>query len=173
MAALDIVVCKYCKMKFNKKQEPWVKISTRYAHQSCYEQVLKQQEKELAEKQALQALQEYIMKLYDIDFIPPFIQKQIKEFKEKYKFTYSGMHKSLIWFFEIQKKPFDKNKGIGIIPYIYKDAEQYYYTIYLAKLQNKDTESIKNSITIIQIPSPKVQRKTFLIDYNIDTEGDN
>ena len=61
-----------------------------------------------------------------------------------YDFTYSGMLKSLKWFYEIKHNDKDSSNGrIGIIPYIYKDAYDYYYNLYLAQQRNKDIENSK------------------------------
>jgi|GEM_PF-3128065 len=41
--------------------------------------------------------------------------------------TYIGMIRALEWFYVIQKKPISKaKKNIGIVPYVYKDAQDYY-----------------------------------------------
>ena len=65
------------------------------------------------------------------------------------------MQKALHYFYEI--KGGDKSKangGIGIIPYVYKDAYNYYYNLWLAKQKNSDIE--------VQLYIPKV--KEIVID---------
>ena len=49
------------------------------------------------------------------------------------------MLKTLIYWYEIKGNSTEKaNGGIGIIPYVYKDASEYYYSIYLAQIANRD-----------------------------------
>jgi len=44
------------------------------------------------------------------------------------------MLKALKYWYEVKKNPLDTNRGIGIIPYIYNQAKEYYYALYLANL---------------------------------------
>jgi hypothetical protein len=74
-----------------------------------------------------------------------------------YDFTYSGMLKSLKWFYEIKHNDKDSSNGrIGIIPYIYKDAYDYYYNLYLAQQRNKDIENYRLETKEVVIASPRV-----------------
>ena len=81
----------------------------------------------------------YIINLYNLkdNYIPQKYQKQLNQYEADYEFSYSGMLKALKYWYEVKKHPLDKTKGIGIIPYIYKEARDYYYALYLADLQNK------------------------------------
>ena len=88
--------------------------------------------------------------------------KQLKEYKEQYNFTSTGILKTLIYWYEIKGNSTEKaNGGIGIIPYVYNDALKYYYTLYLAKLANesKNIEIYKPKEKVIEILPPKVQPK--------------
>ena len=65
-------------------------------------------------------LNEYIKKLFKIDYVDARIQKQIKQYVEEYHYSYSGIRKALIYFFEIKGNSIEKsNGGIGIVPYVY------------------------------------------------------
>ncbi|WP_440972138.1 hypothetical protein, partial [Megamonas funiformis] len=93
-------------------------------------------------------------------------------YKAMYNYTYSGMLKSLIWFYEIKGNSIEKaNGGIGIIPFIYKDALQYYYSLYLAKLsnENKNIEEYKPKIKYIEIAPPSAIRKMKRL-FNLDSK---
>lgn len=53
--------------------------------------------------------------------------------KEK-NYSYSGMYKSLKYFFEIKGNPIEKaNGGIGIIPWIWDDALKYWRALWEAQ----------------------------------------
>ena len=66
------------------------------------------------------------MQLFKVDYIDARIRKQIKQYREEYNYTYSGIRKALIYHYEI--KGGDKSKangGIGIVPYVYENAYNY------------------------------------------------
>lgn len=90
------------------------------------------------------------MKLLDEPYINPRVQKQLKQYTQEYKYTYSGMLKALIYFYEIKGHSVEKaNGGIGILPYIYKDSYNYYYNLWMIQQKNKDKD--------IQMYIPKVE----------------
>ena len=93
--AAHFVICKYCGIKFNRDIEPFVEVSPRrYAHKACAEKVestIPQDEKDYA------ALEAYIKKLLKMDNLNIKIRKQIKEFREEYNYTYTGILKTLYW----------------------------------------------------------------------------
>ena len=109
-------------------------------------------------------LEQYINKLFHTDYVDPRIQKQIKNYIKEYSFTYSGILKSLVYFYEVKQNPVEKsNDGIGIVPWVYKQAFNYYYAIWLAQQKNTD-KTVENYIPketeiIIPRPKPKPYRK--------------
>ena len=164
--ASHFVICKYCGCRFDRDVEPFVEVGARrYAHKSCAEKVdaaIPQDEKDYNN------LEKYIKKLFNMKNINAKTKKQIKEFREEYGYSYSGMLKTLYWWYEIQDHTTElAQNGIGIIPYIYDDAEKYYYTLYLAKLVNDNVGEYKPKIEEIEIASPRVYTnptKLFKID---------
>ena len=150
------VQCKFCKQIFDKTKEPFKVFSNgTHAHLACFEadekRVLTDEEK----------LERYIMELFKTDFISPRIQKQIKHYVTNCGFTYSGIHKALIYHYEIKHGDISKaNNAIGIVEYVYQDAFNYYYSIWLAEQanKNKNIDDYIPKIKEISIPIP--QRKT-------------
>ena len=66
-----------------------------------------------------------------------------------------------MYFYEIKGKSLDKAQGgIGIVPYIYQDAYNYYYALWEAQQKNKDivVEQYVPQVKEILIPIP--ERKT-------------
>lgn len=114
--------------------------------------------KEQKDKEALEA---YIMKLFNTKTVPIRAQQQIKQFSKENSFTYSGMLKSLKYFYEVKGGSLEKaNGGIGIIPWVYDKAYNYYYAIWLAEQENSKILEQQPSIltmpqTEIHITSPK------------------
>lgn len=153
-----IVTCVYCKKKFDRDKIPFVQVSPRrYAHKECSEQENQRLFKEEADKIALE---NYIIQLLKLEYVTPKIRKQLNTYQEQYGYTYSGMHKALIYFYEIKGNSVEKaNGGVGIIPYVYQDAYNYYYALWEAKQANKD-KAIETYIPVeevVKIPVP--QRK--------------
>lgn len=148
------VKCLYCGEKFDRLKEPNVKIGRRYAHKSCYES----QDAETLQKQKdKHDFFEYIKQIYGEDYNYVQIHKQAEKYIEQYNFTYSGMLKSLKWFYEIKRNNKESSNGrIGIIPYIYEDAKKYYYNLYLAQQRNKDVKEYRLEIKEIVIASPRM-----------------
>lgn len=159
----DFVTCIYCKKTFNKSEENFKLFSNgKYAHQSCFEV---EQVRELTDQEKLER---YIMKLFQSDYVYAKIKKQIKDYITNYGYTYSGIHKALVYYYEIKGNIFDEGKaqgGIGIVPYVYQNAYNYYYAIWEAQQKQEhivDANSLAEYLpkTIeIKIPVPKRQEK--------------
>ena len=100
------------------------------------------------------------MNLFHIDYVSPRIKKQINQYVNDYNFTYSGILKALKYFYEIQEHGIEKaNDGIGIVPFVYKAAYNYYYSIWLANNKNKDKDMNECVPEVREIHIPLPQRK--------------
>lgn len=149
------VICPYCQERFDRDKVDYIQIGRRYAHTSCHEN----HQKELSgiEKDKI-ALENYIKKLLGIEIITPKVKRQIQEYLEKYNYTYSGILKALIYFYEVKGNDTSKaNGGIGIVGYIYQEAWNYYYALWLANTQNegKDISKYKPNEVVVRITPPK------------------
>jgi hypothetical protein len=70
------------------------------------------------------------------------------------------MYYALEYWFEVRKAPIDKaNQGIGIIPYIYDQAKEYYQSINRANSLNSDIFNYRAKITEITIAPPKPEER--------------
>ena len=72
------------------------------------------------------------------------------------------MKKALVYFYEVKGN--DKSKaagGIGIIPYVYRQAYEYYYSLWLANQKNEDKVIVHYVPTVreVKIPSPQLKQK--------------
>ena len=157
-----IVKCSVCGEKFDRDKSQAVKTGARrYAHYRCFPEgelvpLLNPVDEDLV------ALEEYISNLLGSNYNPAKVKKQIKDFKSQYDYSYSGMLKTLIWWYDIKGNPKDKAQGgIGIIPFVYKDAANYFYSLYLAQLENESilVSTYKPIIKEIEIFSPEVHRR--------------
>lgn len=144
MAAAHKVKCLYCGQIFDINKEPFEKPrANRYAHKNCHEKALNGKTQE---EKDYEALIEYIKQLFNNNPNPR-VWKQLKEYREikdkegNHKYSYSGMLKTLIWWYEIRHNEIERANGaIGIIPYIYDDAMKYYFSLYLAHVANEEKD---------------------------------
>ena len=146
------------------------KIGNRYAHTEC---AILHETNKTKEETDKENLEEYIKKLFSLDFISPRIAKQLKTFREEYKYGYSGILKTLKYYYEIKNGDIEKaNQGIGIVPYLYLEAYNYYKTIEDANKKNNNTiiENIKNKKVTIS-PQKRRGMKKNIFSF-LDKEGD-
>lgn len=106
------------------------------------------------------------MKLFKSDYVYPKVKRQIKSYIEDYGFTYSGILKALIYYYEVKGNSFDELKaggGIGIVVYVYQQAYNYYYAIWEAQQKQEEVlagtslEEFIPKVVEITIPVPKRQ----------------
>lgn len=84
------------------------------------------QELRAIEEEDRQILYGYVGELFEMDFPAIWMLSQIKEFKEKHKYTYRGMELSLRYWNDTLGNDMSNAKGVGIIPYIYNDARKHF-----------------------------------------------
>lgn len=160
------VLCKICGKRFDRDVIQAVRVgSRRYAHAECDpenkdfvpldETKKKKKEEKSLEEEDLTKLKSYINKKMGKMANWVLITRQIKQYKKDYNYTYSGILKSLIYFIDVKKNGLEKsNGGIGIVPFTYNEARDYYYALWLAQQQNKD-KLIKDTVKEIIIKEPR------------------
>lgn len=156
--AKHIVKCSICQQHFDANEVPFTKTSARrYAHTSCYEKKMNEMSQE--EKDKIE-LENYIKQLFQIDTITPKIKKQLTIYINNYNYSYSGIKKALIYFYEVKGNSIEKaNEGIGIVSYVYKQAFDYYYNLWLAKQKNENKNLSEYNSKVIEITIKPPQRK--------------
>ena len=162
------VICSVCGKRFNRDKQPFIQTSKRrYAHYDC---AVSEEKKKTQEEKDKEELDKYIKELFNIENIPQKIKKQISTYMKEYGYSYSGIHKTLIYCFEIKHNSLEKaNGGIGIVPYCYKQAYDYFYSLWQAQQRNekKEIKAYVPQEIVIKISSPerkpkKKKRFTFL-----------
>ena len=153
---MHYVKCLYCNRTFDADTEEYVKPnSNRYAHKACYDVYL-QNEKDKEE------LIDYITQLFELKSPGPVIYKQLKTFRSDPAYGYSnkGILNALKYFYEVKKGNKEKaNAQLGIVPYIYDEAQKYYENIERANKVNQQVlnNGFKYNIEVdtVTIPSPQ------------------
>ena len=172
------VICFICGKQFDRDKIQAVKVSARrYAHYDC------KPDGELvplpAQKQEdpdLKLLKDYIDKFYGKNANWARIMQQIKKYTIENNYSYSGILKSLKYWLEVKHMPIQQDYGaIGIVPFVYQQAYNYYYSLFLAEQQNinKNVKEITNKEREIIIDPPQVKTKKRLFTFlEEDTDGE-
>jgi len=152
--------CPGCLLYFDRDKVEFVHLKNRYWHKTCFDA---QNAKLDQDDKDLKVLEEYIMKLFKVEYIDARIRKQLKDMLANYGFTYSGIHKTLVYWYEVKKSSKEKaNGGLGIVPFIYEPAKKYFYTVFMAREQNKDKDAndfvTKGRTVTITSPRRKVKQ---------------
>ena len=148
------VKCAICGVTFDRDVVQAVKHNgNRFSHYTC------EPDKELVplpekskEDLDLQELKNYINNLYGKKCNWDLINKQIKDYEVKHN------------------SPADSNGGIGIIPFTYDNAKEYFHSLYLAKMKNdnKDINSYTPREVVVTIKNPHSKKpviKLFDMDW--------
>ena len=166
------VICSICKERFDRDKFPAVLVSSRrYAHASCAGQLTPEQAKE---EKDYKELESYIIKLFNLEHMDGRITLQIKKYMQDHpEYTYSGIKRTLEYFYEIKGNSIDKaNGGIGIVPWVYEEARRYYYNQWLLTQKNaeKDIKSYVPKVKEINTKPHKREPKKRRIFTFLDEE---
>lgn len=156
--AKHLVKCFYCAKEFDANTEEFVKPnSRRYAHKACADAAEASKTKEEKDKEILE---NYIKELFGISSISTKIKKQIEKFKKEKNYSYSGMFKTLKYFFEIRGNSIEKaNGGVGIIPWVYDEAYLYWKAIWEAQQKNENVKVEEYILPSIEVHIPVPTRE--------------
>lgn len=170
------VICSKCGSKFDRDKVQAVRTGTRrYAHATCdptntdfVPLLVKEEDPELTK------LKDYINQKFGKNANWAQINRQIKIYTTENNYSLSGILKSLVYFYDVKNNSIDKSNGaIGIVPFVYQDAYNYYYSLFIAQSQNqqKDVSKIVSKVKEIIIPLPQINlpKRLFNLD---DDEGE-
>lgn len=150
-------VCPVCEKAIGN--DPCIQYKGRYYHYACHEQKIQREE-----------LLDYICKLYGFKGPGPKIFRQIKKYlTDNPSWTHLGIQQALMYFYEVKHNSVEKaNEGIGIVPYVYNEAQQYYAA--QEARQKRVAEQLRNSLettqqsVVINVDKSKKSKK----EYNLD-----
>ena len=159
------VKCPKCGETFDRDIIQAVRINgRRYGHAKCYpdnNNFVPLVEKKISEEQKIKNYAKSILKE---QYVAARVNKQIKDFLAE-GYTDSGILKTLIYWYEIKHNDISKPiGGICIVPYVYKQALDYYYNLYLAEMANvdKDIDEYRPKEIFISIDLPKKEKEVKL-----------
>ena len=156
------VKCPKCGETFDRDIIQAVKVNgRRYGHAKCYpdnNNFVPLVEKKISEEQKIKNYAKSILKE---QYVAARVNKQIKDFLAE-GYTASGILKTLIYWYEIKHNDISKAMGgIGIVPYVYNQALDYYYNLYLAEMANsdKDINEYRPKEILVSIDLPKKEKE--------------
>lgn len=163
--------CAICGKEFDRNAIQAVRHGARrYSHWACEPdgELVPMEKKD----EDLQKLLEYINILFKGQQNQAKVNQSIKKFHSEFGYSYSGIQKALYYFYEIKHNSIDKaNGGISIVPFVYKDAYNYYYDLFMAQQRNENKKPFIERVREIIIKPPKVEKPVKLFD--LDKELDD
>ena len=173
MAAAHMVKCLFCGKMFDAQEDGKDKIwykprNNRYAHIECGQQ---NEQNKTQEQKDFEIFYRYVKdnQKNNFDFVK--FKKIVEAWKKDYNYTYNGMYKTLVYFYEVKgnsKKKFEEG-SIGIIPFCYNDAYNYYYNIFLASQRAGTGDYNAEKKQVIEI-APPVAKTPQIKLFNLDME---
>lgn len=173
---LGLVKCRICGEHIDReKQDDWIMPSKNYFyHKNCYDTWGKKKNDvhaKASNKEWQDMLWEYLRKELKmcVDFKK--MNRQWETFLKK-GMTAKGMYFCLKYFYEIKKgDPTKSENGIGIIPYVYEESKEYWYTRerqqkgICAKLEEQIRQTHRQNKIIVRQTQTKTTRHA---NYNLE-----
>lgn len=90
------------------------------------------------------------------------ILKQLKDYKENFEYTYSGMSYCLWYITEILNRKLDRKYGIALVKYEYENAKAYYNNQEIIRNSINSNQEIKEVRKKIRISNKSIKNKFLL-----------
>lgn len=133
MAKQSQVKCPVCGEKFYREDYEYVQKNRRYYHQECYE-TLSEEEK------LTQEIHEKVKEYLGTEYLRQKVTRQINEYVAEGK-TLKGILDTIIYWFEYKNgDPTKSAGGIGIVAYIYAEAEKFWERKEMIATAQKDID---------------------------------
>lgn len=173
----QLVHCVYCGKGIKKSDEGIIQISnSRWCHKKCYDEFHAHRIRNLSEEEKretdMNTLRQYIHEAFKgMNPNWPVIGREIKQFQQM-GFSLSGIHKTLIYLFEVKQiDRFRLGGHINVVARYYQEAKSYYQKIYV---NNKNAlDNYKQESEQIKILEPQPIRNIKMLDIDSFEEGDN
>lgn len=142
------VKCPICQQYFDRSVEEFVHFKNRYYHKRCFDQVDKI---DIVKQKIYDLMREVLGDKYS----QARISQQINQFV-KDGLSVNVIYKTLLYWYKVKESSAAKaNGGIGIVPYVYEEALDYYEQKEKIRLRNKNIEVIEpEAITVVVHPKP-------------------
>jgi hypothetical protein len=146
------VKCFFCGSLIDRTKDEFRQVQKRYAHVQCAEN-------DAQDKVLRKELNSYIFDLWDGDVNFALVGKQINQFQTEYNYTLSGILGTLNYCYGVKKLRPEKAQGIGIVPFYYKEARNYYKTIEQGRINSSEILDLKKVVVNIHPPRSEIFKK--------------
>lgn len=151
---MALVTCAYCGCKtVDKLSQDYVAYKGKNFHKECCE---KQKEKD--------EFYAYVCEVFKLKAPGPRIYSQGNNFVKQHGYTYLGMQQTLYYIYTIKKHTNDRpidSKSIGLIPYYYDEAQEYFKKIEKKKeIIRKEIMSTVEEVVPVKIAASPKKSKT-------------
>lgn len=131
--AKHVVMCRACGKYFDTNtipQEDWVMPSKRwYYHTQCFND-WKNNLDNVTDDDWVLYIYDFLARDLKVSYNYHMCEAQRQKFIKENKCTNKGIYFTLKYFYEVKHNSWDKsNGGIGIVPYVYKEATEYWTDI--------------------------------------------
>lgn len=144
--------CRQCGKEVNKdaaiQVKPRIYVCSADCEQKYNAKSVQSSQKESKKCNDLIELKSYINQLYNGNVNWGLVMRQIKSFKEEYGYTYKQQLWVLKYAYEIKDMCFEA-QGIGIIPWLFKEAKQFYSQLSSVRKSLDNVESLCYDTIII------------------------
>ena len=161
--------CPVCNENVTKDQVP-KRYKGKTYHIKCYDVMIgKKYEEEIVQQaDPLKELREFIVQLFEIERMTHLMEDQLVKYTREYGYTASGMLNALKYYFEICENELnDKVKGIGIIPFVYKEANEFFQNLKQREEEAKGKD-FSDSVKVKNIRIKPPENIPFFKLYDID-----
>lgn len=136
----DLKKCFYCNKTFDISKEEYNMVNQRrYAHKNCYDTY------HTADDEKINDIYTFLREeaLITYDFVQ--CEKQREQFIKKFGYTNEGILNALKYWYKVKRQSPEKaGNRIGIVPYIYSEANEYYANI--EKKQKQITKVVQTQM---------------------------
>lgn len=172
--------CLYCGKEIDTSIDEYKKVtSTRYAHLSCAEEELKKpkpkpKEKPKTQKEIIKEINDFLANHFgdaaDYGKTNRLLKVYLKE-----GMTASGILKTLEYYYDVKKHSVAESGGsIGIVPYVYKEAKDYYQKTWEANKNNEGLELEQETVSItISNPQFRLPKKQTFFNFLDEEEEES
>lgn len=165
----DMKKCFYCDRMFDITKEEYCMVSQRrYAHKGCYDTYHTEDDDKIED------IYTFLREEVHITCDRAQCERQRKNFITKLGYTNEGILNALKYFYKVKKQSPEKSGNrIGIVPYVYNEAKEYYANIerkqkQLTKVAQSQMKKKPRTI-VINVPEKPVDKG--FIDLDTIEEG--
>lgn len=175
MAKKHEVQCRICKQYFDanalKENVDWIQPSRGwYYHVQCYKDWKVADSH--TDEEWVELIYDFLARDLKVSYDWFVCEAQRKKFIKDNTFTNKGIYFTLKYFYEVKKGDVSKmNGGIGIIPYVYKEATQYWTELELRRRgtiseieQQIRERALREVIPVVKKSLPKTKKDKWSLE---------